>query len=406
MTLPKPPRYVVFPYEVMEEAYAPDKPRRALFSSFLRILALAWQSKYEKTPSMNEDELIEYLKLSRRQYFEQKADMELMTWLRSSHPVPGFVQFSFSRSIVASVATQPTPEINAENRIDDEKNTETRTSDSLIGGGESLIKDLKTDSPPPTLKGEAGAKNRTSSFPNAVEILAQTPLLFDGAVVLSKGLENREPLDVLCWCAYAYSQKSKMAGPGGVVRNRLLENQSPIEWTKHRWRETLPEDFLEALHLITYTCDVCREVFEHRADLDDHKKSHPIFAICEICLMKFETNDLLDAHYAESHSEPEIQEPDSSVRQQIAGKMNAERAWQAVLGQLQLEMPRASFETWVRDTQAIRYDGNTLTIGTANQYAADWLENRLTSTVERLLIGILNQKVQVQFEAAHLVESE
>ena len=36
--------------------------------------------------------------------------------------------------------------------------------------------------------------------------------------------------------------------------------------------------------------------------------------------------------------------------------MNTEQAWQSVLGQLQMEMPRASFDTWVRDTQLLSYD--------------------------------------------------
>ena len=33
--------------------------------------------------------------------------------------------------------------------------------------------------------------------------------------------------------------------------------------------------------------------------------------------------------------------------------MNPEQAWQSVLGQLQMEMPRASFDTWVRDTEVL-----------------------------------------------------
>lgn len=405
MTLPTPPRYVVLPSEVIEQAYAPDKPRRALLASFTRILSLAWEAKYEKTPRLNEEELMVFLKLSRRQYFEQKADMELLGWLRSSHPVVGFVQFTFSRSSVASVSSQDQiAEItSAKNRTDDAKS---RTSDLLIGGGEYLIKDLKTNSLPPTLNAKASAKNRTPSFPSAVEILAQTPLLFDGAVVISKGLDDREPLDVLAWCAYAFSQKGKMSGPGGVVRNRLLENQRPIEWTKHRWKETLPDDFLEALGLIKYECDVCQQIFEHRTDLDTHKKTHPVFAICERCSRKFETLELLDSHYEEAHPEPGLIEPDESVIKPIAGILNAEQAWQAVLGQLQIEMPRASFETWVRDAQAVRYGRNVLTVAVANQYAVDWLESRLTSTVERLLIGILNAEVEVKFVVAELAEVE
>ncbi len=77
--------------------------------------------------------------------------------------------------------------------------------------------------------------------------------------------------------------------------------------------------------------------------------------------------------------------------------MNADQAWQSVLGQLQMEMPRASFDTWVRDTKPVSYQDGTLTVGVRNAYARDWLENRLASTVNRLLIGIMNSTVDVSF---------
>jgi chromosomal replication initiator protein len=77
--------------------------------------------------------------------------------------------------------------------------------------------------------------------------------------------------------------------------------------------------------------------------------------------------------------------------------MNAEQAWQSVLGQLQMEMPRASFDTWVRDTKPVSYQDGTLTIGVRNAYARDWLESRLASTVSRLLVGIMNASVAVNF---------
>ncbi len=77
--------------------------------------------------------------------------------------------------------------------------------------------------------------------------------------------------------------------------------------------------------------------------------------------------------------------------------MNAEQAWQSVLGQLQMEMPRASFDTWVRDTRPVSFQNGMLTIGVRNAYARDWLENRLASTVNRLLGGILNGSVAVSF---------
>jgi chromosomal replication initiator protein len=77
--------------------------------------------------------------------------------------------------------------------------------------------------------------------------------------------------------------------------------------------------------------------------------------------------------------------------------MNAEQAWQSVLGQLQMEMPRASFDTWLRNTKPVSYQNGTLTIGVQNAYARDWLESRLASTVRRLLVGIMDASVAVNF---------
>ncbi len=77
--------------------------------------------------------------------------------------------------------------------------------------------------------------------------------------------------------------------------------------------------------------------------------------------------------------------------------MNAEQAWQAALGQLQIDMPKASFDTWVRDAELVAYEDNVFIIGVPNAYARDWLESRLSSTVSRLLTGIMNRTVSPRF---------
>jgi chromosomal replication initiator protein len=77
--------------------------------------------------------------------------------------------------------------------------------------------------------------------------------------------------------------------------------------------------------------------------------------------------------------------------------MDAEQAWQSALGQLQMEMPKASFDTWVRDTRVASYEDGQFTISVRNAYARDWLESRLSSTVTRLLMGIMNRSVEVDF---------
>ena len=77
--------------------------------------------------------------------------------------------------------------------------------------------------------------------------------------------------------------------------------------------------------------------------------------------------------------------------------MKPPQAWQAALGQLQLEMPKAAFDTWVRDAEIISFEDDIFTIGTRNAYARDWLVDRLTSTIAKLLTGIMNQAVEVRF---------
>ena len=86
--------------------------------------------------------------------------------------------------------------------------------------------------------------------------------------------------------------------------------------------------------------------------------------------------------------------------------MNAEQAWHSVLAQLQMEMPRASFDTWVRDTHPLSYENGIITVGVRNAYARDWLESRLASTVSRLLIGILNSNVSVNFVVTQADEND
>ncbi len=77
--------------------------------------------------------------------------------------------------------------------------------------------------------------------------------------------------------------------------------------------------------------------------------------------------------------------------------MNAEQAWHSVLAQLQMDMPRASFDTWVRDTRPVGYENGILTVGVRNAYARDWLDTRLAPSINKMLIETLNSKVSVQF---------
>ncbi len=85
--------------------------------------------------------------------------------------------------------------------------------------------------------------------------------------------------------------------------------------------------------------------------------------------------------------------------------MEAYQAWQATIGQLQMNMSKATFDTWVRDAKFISQKDNIFTIGVQNTYVRDWLENRLTGTVTKLLSSIMNAPQQVIFQLQGTTES-
>jgi hypothetical protein len=88
-------------------------------------------------------------------------------------------------------------------------------------------------------------------------------------------------------------------------------------------------------------------------------------------------------------------EPAESAPQ---GQALARQIWRLALSQLQLQMTKSTFDSWFRRTSGLRYDGQTLVVGVQNDYAKDWLENRLLELVERALAGVVGEPVRAEFE--------
>jgi chromosomal replication initiator protein len=85
--------------------------------------------------------------------------------------------------------------------------------------------------------------------------------------------------------------------------------------------------------------------------------------------------------------------------------MDAKRVWQAALGELQLQLTKATFDTWLRDTTGIACEDGAFVIGVRNAYAKDWLENRLYPHIARTLAGVMNRTIQVRFVVSNSVGS-
>ena len=60
----------------------------------------------------------------------------------------------------------------------------------------------------------------------------------------------------------------------------------------------------------------------------------------------------------------------------------AATTWQTTLGQLQLRMTPANFETWLRDTVGLRHDHDGFVVGAPNELAREWLGVRLNMPIQ------------------------
>lgn len=81
--------------------------------------------------------------------------------------------------------------------------------------------------------------------------------------------------------------------------------------------------------------------------------------------------------------------------------MDHQNAWSAAVGQLQMDMSLASFDTWVKPAELVDYKDDQFTIGVPNAYACDWLKSRLTTTVTSILTGLMGSPQNVEFIVWH-----
>ena len=201
---------------------------------------------------------------------------------------------------------------------------------------------------------------------STVEILEAVEELFGNAVVMRGIPEDVEARLALGWVAQAWADRARLRHPVGVIYNGLRKGETPRRRFVEDPLDGLPETFLKAIGIELEEEEISRDLTPAEETL---------------------TPALSQRERGE----------DASVHEVINGGFTAAKAWEAALGQLQYDMPKASFNTWVRDTRCVRYNDGELVIAASNGYARDWLSSRLSSTVTRLLTGILNQSVSIRF---------
>ncbi|PKB70893.1 MAG: hypothetical protein BZY87_08350 [SAR202 cluster bacterium Io17-Chloro-G6] len=74
----------------------------------------------------------------------------------------------------------------------------------------------------------------------------------------------------------------------------------------------------------------------------------------------------------------------------------AREVWRAVLGDLQLQLPRPTFETWLKPTSGLTYDDRAFVVEAPNPFAVEWLERRMYHALQKTLHKISGREFELQ----------
>ena len=79
-------------------------------------------------------------------------------------------------------------------------------------------------------------------------------------------------------------------------------------------------------------------------------------------------------------------------------EVTTREVWRAVLGELQLQLPRPTFETWLKQTEGVSCDGSSFVVEVPTPFAVAWLERRMYQSIQKTVEKITQQSMDIQFQ--------
>lgn len=74
--------------------------------------------------------------------------------------------------------------------------------------------------------------------------------------------------------------------------------------------------------------------------------------------------------------------------------MDKKQLWEAVLGELELTISKANFNTWFKNTFISSWQDDQIIIGTPNAFTISWLEKKYHKAIVQALENITNFKIK------------
>ncbi|MDE2968510.1 MAG: hypothetical protein OXT51_00175, partial [Chloroflexota bacterium] len=76
------------------------------------------------------------------------------------------------------------------------------------------------------------------------------------------------------------------------------------------------------------------------------------------------------------------------------------KLWEAALGDLQVQVARPSYDTFLKQTVGIAVDGECLVVGAPTAFVAEYLGKRMRGVVQRALERVSRSPLDVRFEVS------
>jgi chromosomal replication initiator protein len=87
------------------------------------------------------------------------------------------------------------------------------------------------------------------------------------------------------------------------------------------------------------------------------------------------------------------------------GASSAQEIWEAALGELQVQVTRSYYRTWLEKTTGLHYEDNQFVVGVPNAFVAEYLNQNQRSLIEKTLIGLTRPNIKVGFQVASAREA-
>ena len=197
-----------------------------------------------------------------------------------------------------------------------------------------------------------------------------------------KGRNDIFPKDCWAMLAWAFSQEN-IRKPGTIMAIDLLDGQrAPANWYNESAWTIIPLEIRQAGGLTITVIS---------SDTDQRNAGN----IARPSDAGLNSGSVIQGEDKQENQQSlvaiRISKPDETITPQV------EQWWQSVQGQLKMEMPKAAFDQWVQDTAPLHFSDGILQIMAKTRISRQWLEERLSSTAIRLLSGIANQNISIEF---------